>query len=877
MPLIQRRFLLFVFYCLLAAPAVAASQSRQDGGHIHVRLAGAADAAVTITPTAEPPVRVDSTVMFRAVTPGTYTITVGARSRTIQVNPREVVVIADGDTLDVVDRQSLGEGFHVTDRWFTDPASARDVFALIETIAPYVIADRMDNGGLGTGRTALLGSRGSSWTTTRMTIGGTTLIGPNGHGLMPFALDLAAVGSASILSGQAPVEVGTPGVVVALTPRAPATTRKGSFDLSLTTPRMVTRNALPHAPSIQRTDNAHEGNVLVEGPLGPRSGLLLSASRSRIQFYERDRPALWTSTATSLFAHAVRRISDNSQLRAIATVQHVSAPFEDRRQFRDRAVNEDGLFAQVSAAWDRALASGAHVEAAAGFQRGAFRPDAANAIGGTMDRVWDGYVPTPAADVTTTQWELDSTLHMAPWTWRGARHDVRVGGTLRRADQTSVFTDAVDIAEVVAGLPARVWRPASSSGDSQRAIFEGAAFVADRMAVGHNLTLEAGVRAEVTRGSIRGTSEGVAWTTMSPRVSAQWHYGPIAIFAAAGRYTDPLNLSQLRHGDPGEATMHVHRWADPNGDGRFTPSETGVLLWRAGRSDAIASIDPELKAPRTTELTTGAEMRFGKHFSIRTALIWRYMRSMLGSVNTGVTAASYDQRLIPDAGGDWDGPSDDTFVLVYDRRPESFGLDHYQLTNPADATAKYEGLETTWTLRTEPAELIFGAMAYRTRSWAGHLGFGPLENDPAVLGEVFERPNARPLHQGSYFFDRSYVGKFSGSVRLPFGTRFGFAARYQDGQPFSRIVVATGLRTGPEMIHAYRVARTRYTYTLTLDMRLQKSFTVAGHSAALRFDVFNATQHTNEVEENALTTPIFRLSTAVQPPLTFRVGLRFGW
>lgn len=876
MTLLTPRFLPFAFCFLVAAPSPAAAQRLLDGGQIHVRLSAAAVEA-TVTPATDPPVRADQTLIFRGLTPGTYTITIGARSKAVQVNPREIVVIADADTLDIVDRQSIGEGFHVTDRWFTDPASARDVWALIETIAPYVIADRMDNGGLGTGRTALLGSRGSSWTTTRMTFGGTTLIGPNGHGLMPFALDLSAIGSASIMSGQAPVEYGTPGVVVALTPKAPARTRRGVADISFIAPRMVTRNALLHAPSLQRTDNAGEGNVLVEGPLGSRTGLLVSASRARIQFYERDRPARWTSSATSLFVHAIRRPGDEDQLRATGSVQRVSAPFEDRRQFRDRSVNEDGTFVQLSATWDRSLSAGAHLEVVAGLQRGAFRPDTTNALSGTMDRVWDGYVPLPAADVTTTQWELNSTLHRAPMAWRGARHDVRVGGTLRRAGQSSAFAGAVDIAEVVAGLPARVWRPATSSGTSRRSIFEGAAFIADRMAIGHNLTVEAGLRAEVTRGSILGSSQGVSWTTVSPRVSAQWHYGPIAVFAAAGRYTDPLNLSHLRHGDPGEATMDVHRWTDPNADGQFTPAEAGVLLWRAGRSAAIASIDPALKAPRTTELTTGAEMRFGKHFTIRTALIWRYMRSMLGSVNTGVTAASYDQRLIPDAGGDWDGPGDDTFVLVYDRRPESFGLDHYQLTNPADATAKYEGLETTWALRTEPAELHFGAMAYRSRSWAGHLGFGALENDPGVLGEVFERPNARPLLQGSYFFDRSYVGKLSGSVRLPLGMRWGFAARYQDGQPFSRIVVATGLRTGPEMIHAYRVARTRYTYSLTLDMRLQKLFTVAGHSAAVRVDVFNATQHKNELEENALTTPLFRLSTVVQPPLTFRLGLRFSW
>jgi hypothetical protein len=52
---------------------------------------------------------------------------------------------------------------------------------------------------------------------------------------------------------------------------------------------------------------------------------------------------------------------------------------------------------------------------------------------------------------------------------------------------------------------------------------------------------------------------------------------------------------------------------------------------------------------------------------------------------------------------------------------------------------------------------------------------------------------------------------------------------------------------------------------------------VLGRDAAVMFDVFNATQHKNEVNEDAATTLRFRLSTAVQPPMTARVGFRFGW
>jgi hypothetical protein len=864
---------------LLLVPRAVAAQRLLDAGQVHIRLASEGpDVPISISSEAGRISIVGSRALIQGLAPGTYLLTVGGLTATVTVNPREIVVLQQrATTLDVVDRQTVGEGLHVTSRWVTDPASSHDVWSLVETTAPFVVADRMDNGGLATGRTALLGSRGASWTTTRVTFGGATIVGPNIHGLMPFALDLAATQAVSVVSGMAPVEYGTPGVVVALTPRAPATTRRGAFEVSLTTPGMVTTNALPWAPSIQRTDNWQEANLIFDTPLGARTGVLVSGTRSRIQFFERGRPDLWTSAASTLMTHLVHRPNDTNQLRVIGALQRVSSPYDDRRQLRDRAVVERGTFWQLSSTWDRTVGSGAHLEGLAAASGGAFTPDVTDPEGGTLDRVTDGFVPAPVTRSRATQFEVGATLHASPRRVAGAFHDLRVGGTVRRGTLRADTLATLDVAEVVAGLPARVWRPDAPATPSRRSMTEAALFVADRISLGNNLTIEAGVRAEFTRGTIRGASQGISWTTVSPRFSAQWQHGPIALFAGSGTYTEPLAFSQFRHGDPGEVTFDVHRWTDADGDRRFSEDETGVLLARAGRGAGVASIDPALKAPRTIEHTTGLEMRFGKHFSIRTAFIWRKQRSLLGSVNTGVPVTAYDQRLIPDAGEDWDGPSDDGTVLVYDRRPESFGLDTYLLTNPADATAKYEGIEQMWMLRTRPVEMLFGAMAYRTRSWSGHLGFGPLENDYGVIGEVFERPNARPLVQGSYFFDRSYVGKWAGTVHLPKGVHFGFAARYQDGQPFARVIVVPDLATGPEMIHAYRVARTRYTYTLTLDMRLQKSFAVGGGTVAVRLDVFNATQHTNEVEEDALTTPNFRLSSAVQPPLTFRLGMRVGW
>jgi hypothetical protein len=79
------------------------------------------------------------------------------------------------------------------------------------------------------------------------------------------------------------------------------------------------------------------------------------------------------------------------------------------------------------------------------------------------------------------------------------------------------------------------------------------------------------------------------------------------------------------------------------------------------------------------------------------------------------------------------------------------------------------------------------------------------------------------------------------------------------------------------MIHAYRIGRTRFTYTLTLDVRIAKDLSIGGKRWSLYLDVFNATRHLNEVEEDVLTTPSFRQSTAMQPPLAARVGFRISF
>jgi hypothetical protein len=119
------------------------------------------------------------------------------------------------------------------------------------------------------------------------------------------------------------------------------------------------------------------------------------------------------------------------------------------------------------------------------------------------------------------------------------------------------------------------------------------------------------------------------------------------------------------------------------------------------------------------------------------------------------------------------------------------------------------------------------------------------------------------------------VFKWSTTYRAPHDILAAVTARYQDGQPFSRIVVVPDLAQGPEIVQAYPAGRTRFTFTATIDMRLEKGFEFGRTRASLRVDVFNLTNRANEVEEDVFTGPAFRQTIAVQPPRTIRAGLRF--
>lgn len=884
--------------CLLAVARSSDVQAQPSGSGtviLHSSLEGAPRSVtrVVLTDRAEPRRRRESTLdpasaaRFHGLPPADYALALTVDGTSVAqivfaVGANEVVMLAakpgDGSgvaaRIEVTARHLAGEGV-VFDEQLVRDLPATGLAGLIETAAPFVIVDRFDSGGLAGAPTALFGSRGESWGLTEVAVGDARVTQATDTGLLGIVPDLAATDAVVVTSGLAPLGIGTPGVHVSLTPRMPGPRWTGSLRTAVTTRGMVGTNQLPHASSITRIESWQEGGLSAGGPLSSTTGLFLSSAALGTRFQERALDDRLVSRNGSLFGHLVSRIDDRNQVRAFGGVQAAKHPFEFRRQLRPLPSDAAGAFGQLQISWDRFGDDGSRRLLTAGFQRMAMSPDEPDLLtGGTVDRVLDGPVPPPLADWQSTSWNVRAEIDRPVFAWGRTSHAIIAGALFDRTELTTSIVSSAPIAETVAGLPARVWQPVVPSAASVRTATGAGVYVGDHIILGPRFTVDVGLRLAAARGRARGADQDITWTAVSPRVSFRWSPAFFGVFGGYGRSLAGNVLPLLAFGDPGEPWSEVHRWNDLDDDLLFDPGEAGVLVSRAGRGAPVASIDPELPAPVSQEWTIGAEFRPDDRNEIRGAIIVRRQKNLPGVVNTGVPLSSYRILEIPDANADEFSPDDDRILEVYERLPSSFGQDAYVLTSPEGARATYGGIEITWTLRSERWSMVFGAMAYRTRGWGGHRGPRATENDQLVAGERYADPNAAAEEAGSFFFDRSYVGKWAGSYRAPKGVTIAFAARYQDGQPFSRLVLLPDMSTGPEIVQAYRVGRTRYTYTATVDLRVEKAWRIGARRIALRLDGYNITNHRNEVEEDILTGPTFRQSTAVQPPVTVRVGFR---
>ena len=227
------------------------------------------------------------------------------------------------------------------------------------------------------------------------------------------------------------------------------------------------------------------------------------------------------------------------------------------------------------------------------------------------------------------------------------------------------------------------------------------------------------------------------------------------------------------------------------------------------------------------EIVTGFEFRPSPRWVTRISGIARLDKGLLTLTNPGVPFSAYTTSIVIDPGVDVAGGTTPQPLPIYNRPMSTFGADGYLLTNSGHPGDFY-GVDVTVQVITERMLPLIGATAGRAEGWASNRGYHYDENDITVLGEVFADPNANTFAKGRPFTERGYTLHVSGVYQFAHDFRLGMAARYQDGQHFSRMVVAPDLNQGPELVRAFANGETRFMFTGTLDARLQKGFALSG-------------------------------------------------
>ena len=769
--------------------------------------------------------------------------------------------------------------------------AAGNLLSLIDTAVPDVITDRIDTGGLSAGEAARLGAHGSTWTQTLFMLGDVDITDPNGSGgplLLP-AVDMWD--RVDIATGMMPIDRSAPGLAIALSPRRPAADWLRSLTLIHSSPPLNAEGAGESGPPIARLNAWLQANVLAGGPIVKKKlGFFGSVSATRSTHFERASPEILDSNVASAFASLTATPQSNDEVRAIGWLQRSRDPVAGHMALGRPNTGEVLKGFHGQAAWSHELAQrdgGVRVFAGVTTRRrtNALVPPAFAIV----ERVSGGPIPDllDAARGVDRTWSAGVKIHggFVPGsaaTQHAARLTLRAGLEASGASTTAQSAFEGTVGELVDGIPARVWRFTDPATVSRWQSTTLAGYSDVTLALVPRVSINGGFRVESIHGGRSGEADAVSWRSLLPRAGAQWlitDFWNFGAFAHYGRYGHRLPLRDLAYGDPSAPTATVFRWNAPVGTTRLEPASVGPLVQRIGPGSGgdpqFSAIDAALRQPFMHEVILGLETRPRSDTFLRLAAIGRRERRLVGLVETGVPLSTYRKIGVPDTGVDLVGSIDDQLLFFYDRSPATFGADRYLLTNPADDDTSFVGADLA--LQWRPNRWWFtqaGITAGRSDGWSANRGFGPLENDAALLGEVFVNPNANTNAKGRLFTERGYTIKVANTLRFGREVDFGLVARYQDGQHFARLVILEGLNQGAEAVRAFPNGKTRFTFSMTVDARLQKGFRVGRQRLTAIVDAYNLANQALEIEEFSVTGATSRLTSAIQPPRVIQIGFR---
>ena len=788
-------------------------------------------------------------------------------------------------------QQKDAQGEALAGTTFT-PAHLRDlpasdnVYSLLETSEGEVISDRFYGGGLNTGRSALDGAFLNSWRQTQYFVGDVNVTMPNG-GTPFFFPTVTPWDRVDVAAAMMPITANAQGLAVSFQPARPGATWSRFVEASGAGGGLIAKSSTTvAAPAIETLRQWSHAGLFVSGPVSPRVGLMANVEWSGARQVERNDASQADGQLASVMSHLVFKRSDRDEIRLLGWIQRTQAPWMEATLL-GQAIADQTTYGHFQATYERQTSIGGSERLFGAYSQASASRDhelqTLSTVGHlpTVERLLVGPVPDliVSGNHTDRQWEAGARWNTMP---RDNDHMLSAGADVTGAAVTTAPAGLMTPLETIDGIKARRWFFPGTSESHRHATFINA-FIADRIGLGEGRSFELGVSYDGVTGSADGAAQGITWNNVLPRVLLRWKQGSGSHFtwvAGYRRAVDRLTLDTLAAGDPAAPAGVV----SPVNEAA-APALTGIRVGPGtGGDPAFSGIDSSLKRPVSDEIAVGIDAQLSKNVRGRITAVAREVRNLFDLADIGVPASGYAQFTTLD--GRPEDYGGDVLLPVYTRLPATSGADRYLLMNRAGDEGRARGAAVVLNseANVKRLTLLFNATASITDGPAENRGFRVNENNLGALGEVSMNPNAANDARGRLFYDRAFTLKLSGIYRFPHAITLGVIARYQDGQPLSRLTILPGVtdprqpNQGPELIRAEANGDTRFMYTGTLDVRLKKAFVLGGgRSVDVFVDAYNLPNMANEVEENVVTGPNFRFITAVQPPASVHIGARVNF
>jgi hypothetical protein len=840
-------------------------------------------------------------------------VVTAARTLTVDVSletgnvTETITVVGESPTVDVTDTNIATS---IDSAALQNLPTARDVWAILQNLAPNVVLDREDVGGSEGGLQAVFSTFGSTWHQNTYALNGVNVTDPAASGAAGFYYDYDSFQETQVSTAQHSAEIGTPGVYYNIIVKSGTDAYHGGSAYYFENDSMVADNL---TSELQDQGVTSGGGVNLFSDWTAQLGGPIA--RDKLRFFtswrdwriHRDVVDFPTSEDTDMFSglgNVTYQVNPANRITGLYTRQTYWKPNRNASAFNppESTWIEDDVFSIYQGAYNSQISSDAVLDARVSYSTVVFplrfqpEADAPNRVE-LSTGVNSGAAPQ-SFDQWRTRLAVDGAISVFKRTG-AVNHDIKGGYQFFRglSEATADVFEGVNL-NVLNGVPQTVTE--YNSPVVAEEIFRGSVLhVQDNIGIG-KVTLNLGLRFEHTEGLLPEQSapggpfssprtfaaqDVFTFNTLAPRLGVVFDPLPthkIAVKAGYARYYHAASTGYVAPPNQNNLGGTGYVWEDRNGDRVFQRGEEGTQLFAFGGS--ITTVDPDLKQPFTDEISAGVELELPHQIRVSGMYVHRQGRDLVAITEVGVPFdIGYTQVTAID-------PVTNQPITVFNQRPEFLGRSAQLETNPPGFETTFDGVELTAQRRFSAGYQLLTSYAYSTsditRTSIDISAFGGEEEGAGGIGagnSAFLNPNQTINNtSGAGFYDRTHVFKASGSYDLArWGVMFAATGKIQTGTPYGRILTlsadANGVpfNQGPITFFAEPRDANRFPTLKMMDLRVSKYFSVGPHTFEIIGDLFNAGNVSTVTRVNPNSGDAFSQPTDIIGPRVFRIGGRW--